>query len=171
MLIYSKLKWIYIDNQRYIMSIIYNNIITIKLDNILGLWPSPRQIDLWIEWNWHPLVQGHMNHFFCGKGFYIFYFEHKEDIDLIVRNGPYFFGPRGLYLNKWTLDFDPENGILSIVSVWVRIPHLPFHFCGDEVLKSISDTLGKFIDKAKPKSSMYSCVGICVELDLEKGLP
>jgi hypothetical protein len=38
----------------------------------MGLWPSPRQIDLWIERNWHPLVQGRMNHFFCGKGFYIF---------------------------------------------------------------------------------------------------
>jgi hypothetical protein len=68
----------------------------------MGLWPSPRQIDLWIERNWHPLVQGRMNHFFCGKGFYIFYFELKSDRDLIFRNDPYFFGPRGLYLNKWT---------------------------------------------------------------------
>jgi hypothetical protein len=137
----------------------------------MGLWPSPRQIDLWIERNWHPLVKGRMNHFFCGKGFYIFYFEHKEDRDLIFRNGPYFFGPRGLYLNKWTPDFDPENDIPSVVPVWVRLPHLPFHCWGDEVLKSIGDTLGKFIDRAEPKSSMYSCARICVEVDLEKGLP
>jgi hypothetical protein len=112
-----------------------------------------------------------MNHFFCGKGFYIFYFEHKEDRDLIFRNDPYFFGPRGLYLNKWTPYFDPENDIPSVVPVWVRLPHLPFHCWGDEVLKSIGDTLGKFIDRDEPKSSMYSCARICVEVDLEKGLP
>jgi hypothetical protein len=141
------------------------------VSQFMGLWSSPRQIDLWIERNWHPLIQGRMNHFFCGKGFYIFYFEYKEDRDLIFRNGPYFFGPRGLYLNKWTPDFDPDNDIPSVVPVWVRLPHLPFHCWGDEVLKSIGDTLGKFIDRAEPKSNMYSCARIYVEVDLEKGLP
>ena len=33
--------------------------------------------------------------------------ENKEDKDLIFRSGPYFMGPRGLYLNRWTLSFDP----------------------------------------------------------------
>jgi hypothetical protein len=72
-----------------------------------------------------------------------------------VRNGPYFFYPGGLYLNKWTPDFDPKNDIPSVVPVWVRILHLPFHFWGDEVLKSIGDTLGKYIDRVEPKTSMY----------------
>jgi hypothetical protein len=42
---------------------------------------------------------------------------------------------------------------------------------GDEVLKSIGDTLGKFIDTVEPKSTMYSCARICVEVNMEKGLP
>jgi hypothetical protein len=112
-----------------------------------------------------------MNHFFCGKGFYSFYFEHKEDRDLIFRNDPYFFGPRGLYINKWTPEFDPENDIPSSIPIWVQLLHLPFHCWGDEVLKIIGDTLGKFIERVEPKSSMYSCARICVEFDLEKGLP
>lgn len=29
-----------------------------------------------------------------------------EDRDLILKNGPYFMGLRGMYLNRWTLDFD-----------------------------------------------------------------
>jgi hypothetical protein len=111
-----------------------------------------------------------MNHFFCGKGFYIFYFELKSDRDLIFKNGPYFFGSRWLYLNKWTPDFDPENGIPSAVPIWLRLPHMPFHCWGDDVLKRI-DTLGKFIDRSKPRSSLYSCARICMEVDLEKGLP
>jgi hypothetical protein len=137
----------------------------------MGLWPSPQQIDLWIERNWHPLVQGRMNHFFCGKGFYIFYFELKSDRDLIFRNDPYFFGPRGLYLNKWMPYFDLENDIPSAVPVWIRLPHFPFHYWGDEVLKSIGDTLGIYIDREEPRSVLYSCARICVEVDLEKGLP
>jgi hypothetical protein len=46
-------------------------------NQFMGLWMSPHQIYLWIEHNWHPLIHGRVNHFFCGKGFYIFYFEHK----------------------------------------------------------------------------------------------
>ena len=56
---------------------------------------------------------------FYGMGYFIFYFETKEDKDLIFRNGPYFMDMRGLYLNKWTLDFDPELDIPNVVPVWV----------------------------------------------------
>ena len=43
---------------------------------------------------------------FVGKGYFVFVFENPEDKNLIFRNGPYFMGPQGLYLNKWTPDFD-----------------------------------------------------------------
>jgi hypothetical protein len=113
----------------------------------MGLWPSLHQIDLWIEWNWHPLVQARMNHFFYGKVFYILYIEPKEDKDIIFRNNPYFFGPIGLYLNKWFPYFDQENDIPSAIPVWVRLPHFHFHYCGDGILGSICDTLGIYIDR------------------------
>jgi hypothetical protein len=69
------------------------------------------------------------------------------------------------------MDFDPESDIPSAVPVWVCLPHLPFHCWGDESLKSIGDTIGKYIDRSEPKSAMFSCTRICVEVDLEKGLP
>ena len=31
--------------------------------------------------------------------------------------------------------------------------------------------LGKFIDKSEPKPPIFSYTGICVEVDIEKGLP
>ena len=74
-----------------------------------------------------PLIKGGLQHCFCGKGFYTFLFENKEDKDLIFRSGPYFMGPRGLYLNQWTLSFDPEKDVPLVVSVWVRLPHLLLH--------------------------------------------
>jgi hypothetical protein len=37
-------------------------------------------------------------------------------------------------------------------------------------LKSIGNALGKYIDKTNPKDQ-YACARICVEVDLEAGLP
>ena len=110
-----------------------------------------------------------MQQIFCGQGFFVFIFEKKEDRDLIFRNGPYFMGSRGMYLNKWDLFFDPEKDIASSVPVWVKLPHLPLHCWSDEDLKAIGNTLGKHIDKSEPKHPMFSCARICIEVDLEKG--
>jgi len=56
-------------------------------------------------------IDGKISIKFCGRGYFTFHFETKEDRDLIFRNGPYFMDTRGLYLNKWTLDFDPEMDV------------------------------------------------------------
>ena len=76
----------------------------------------------------------------------------------------------GLYINRWSLYFDPEKDVPSVVSFWVRLPHLPLHYWNDEALRAIGNTLGKSIDKAEPKGPLFSCARICVEVDLEKGL-
>ena len=79
-------------------------------------------------------------------------------------------GPQGLYLNKWTLDFDPNQDVPSAVPVWVRLSHLPLHCWNLRSLEAIGNTLGKYIDKAD-KRDQYTCARICVEVDLEVGLP
>ena len=79
-------------------------------------------------------------------------------------------GPRGLYLNKWMLDFDPSQDVPSAVPVWVWLPHLPLHCWNSESLEAIGNTLSKYIDRGERKDQ-YSCAIICVEVDLEIGLP
>jgi len=117
------------------------------------------------------MTQGKIAIRFCGRGYYTFIFEPKEDRNLIFRNGPYFMDQRGLYLNRWTLDFDPEMDIPSTVPVWVRLPHLPLHCWGDESVKAIGNAVGKFIYRSEPRENMHTCARICVEVDLGKGLP
>jgi hypothetical protein len=95
----------------------------------------------------------------------------KSDRDLIFRNGPYFMGTRGMYLNQWTPDFSPENDIPSVVPVWVRLPFLPLHCWNDETIKNIGNALGRFIDRVEPHDRLQSFAHLCVEVDLEKGLP
>jgi len=35
----------------------------------------------------------------------------------------------------------------------------------------MGNSLGQYIDGAKPKENIFSCVRICIELDMEKGIP
>ena len=97
-----------------------------------GLWPSPKTVQRWIERNWVDKVNGKISIRFCGKGYYTFHFESRVDKDLIFRNGPYFMDSRGLYLNKWTPDFDPELDVPNAVPVWVRLLNLLLHCWGDD---------------------------------------
>jgi hypothetical protein len=128
-------------------------------------------VALWIEKYWKPHLKGKLSHSFCGRGFYAFLFEDKMDRDLIFRSGPYFMGAHGMYLNRWTLDFNLENDIPSVVPVWVFLPFLPLHCWNDGTLRAIGNSLGKYIDHGEPKDSLQACACICVEVDMEKGLP
>ena len=78
--------------------------------------------------------------------------------------------PQGLYLNKWTLDFDLNQDVSSDVPIWVRLLHLPLHYWNSRALESIGNTLKKYIDRVD-RRDQYTCARICVEVDLEVGLP
>ena len=93
----------------------------------MGLWPSTKTTDDWIQRNWRPQLKNSVTCYPVGRGFFIFEFISKEDRDLIFRNGPYFMGPQGLYLNRWTPDFNAEMDMPKEVPVWVRLPNLPVH--------------------------------------------
>jgi hypothetical protein len=138
--------------------------------HFIGLWPSVKTIDNWIQRNWHPLIQSSVTCYMVGRGYYIFEFILEEDRDLIFRNRPYFMGTQGLYLNHWNPSFDPESKVPKEVSVWVRLPNLPIHCWNTSSLQAIGNGLGHYIDKVDPKDQ-YSCARICVEVNLEVGLP
>jgi hypothetical protein len=136
----------------------------------MGLWPSARTTDNWIQRNWRPLIKNSVTCYAVGRGFFIFEFISQEDRDLIFRNGSYFMGTQGLYLNRWTPSFDPMVEVPKDVPVWVRLPNLPIHCWNPTSLQAIGNGLGQYIDRADPKEQ-YSCACICVEVDLEVGLP
>jgi len=108
---------------------------------------------------------------FCGKGFYVFLFENKANRDPIFRNGPYFMVSRGMYLKKWMPKFCLEKDIPSAVPVSVRFPFLPLHYWNEKTLKHIGNALGRFIDRAEQRDGIQSRACLCVEVDMEKGLP
>eukprot|EP00253_Pinus_taeda_P007342 PITA_07342 len=120
------------------------------IGQFIGLWPSPKSMEDWTQRNWQPLIKNGVKSYFVGKGYFVFVFESSEDRNLIFRNGPYFMGPQGLYLNQWNPDFDPSQDVPSAVPVWVRLPHLPLHCWNQKSFQTIGNALGKYIDQALP---------------------
>ena len=123
-----------------------------------------------MEERWKPLMHGQVSLCAVGRGFFAFSFSRKEDRDLVFRSGPYFMGSRGLFLAPWTIDFHLGDEITT-APVWVRLPHLPLHLWGKGSLEDIGNKLGRFLDSAEPKGDQFTCARICVEVNLEKGLP
>ena len=140
------------------------------VSQFMGLWPSAKTTDDWIQRNWKPHLKKGVTCYPLSSGFFLFEFINKEDKDLIFRNGPYFMGTQGLYLNRWAPNFDPTVELPKEVPVWVRLPNLPVHCWNYEALQKIGNGIGKFVDKADNKS-IYNCARICVEFNLEAGLP
>jgi hypothetical protein len=124
----------------------------------------------WLEKDWKPLIKSSLNHFFCSRGFFTFLFEFKEHKDLIFCNGPYFVGARGVYLNKWTPDFNQENNVPSAVVMWVHMPHLPLHCWSNDTLRNIGNSIGQYIDKVELKENLLYHAKFFIEVDLEKGI-
>jgi hypothetical protein len=118
------------------------------IGHFTGLCPSPKMVEEWNQRNWKPLIKEGIKSFFVGNGFFVFVFENPEDRGVIFRNGPYFMGPEGLYLNKWMPYFDPTQDVPFVVPVWVRLPHLPLHCWNQKSLHIIGNALGKYIDQA-----------------------
>ena len=79
-------------------------------------------------------------------------------------------GLRGLFLAPWTLGFNPQVDITTTL-VWVRLPNLPLHLWGKSTLVDIGNKLGHYLDSADPKGGQFRCYRICVEVNLEKGIP
>ena len=82
----------------------------------------------------HPI--GKFSCFFCGRDHYTFLFELKYNMDLIFYNGLCFMSGREMHLDQWTLDFDLNVDVPSILFlVWVHLPHLPLHSWSDKYLR------------------------------------
>ena len=54
----------------------------------MGLWPSAKTTDDWIQRNWKPHLKKGVTCYPLSCGFFLFEFINKEDKDLIFRNGP-----------------------------------------------------------------------------------
>lgn len=132
-------------------------------------WPKPMDLFHWIFTQWSLQCEIYL----CSKGFFIVKFQTPEERDIIIREGPWFWGSTGLFITPWFPDFDPNTMTVSRLPVWARLHNLPLHFWNEQVLESIGNSLGRYIktDMERLENRIFTFARICVEVDLSKGLP
>ena len=84
---------------------------------------------------WNPC--GGMDCIDLGYDYYLVKFELVEDVDSILKGGPWFIGQQLLAIRQWELEFKASTTTLSSVAVWIRLPELPMEFYEPSALKKI----------------------------------
>lgn len=97
----------------------------------------------------------------------------EEDLNFTLEEGPWFLGNSGLYVRKWSENFNPKIEIISKVPVWVQMYGLPQHLWNLNVVKLIGNTLGEFmkIDWNFERKEQAMIARIYVKLNIKEPLP
>lgn len=104
-----------------------------------GFWPKYEELHQWIYLNWTK----NCDIYLCMKGIFLVQFNNKKDI--IINEGPWFWGRAGLFVTPWLLGFDATTLVVTKMLVWVRLQNLPLHFYHHQVLEGIRNSLGRFL--------------------------
>nr|POF09820.1 hypothetical protein CFP56_67428 [Quercus suber] len=60
-----------------------------------------------------------------------------EDLEAVLKKGPWFVGGHFLSIRKWEVNFKPLEASVSSVAVWVRLNELPLEYYEATVLRQI----------------------------------
>lgn len=105
-------------------------------------------------------------------GFFLVRFYSKEDMDNMVKNGPWFIGDHFLSLRAWEPFFKPSSANVSLAAVWVRLNELSIELYDLEVLQQIGESIRKVlrIDSHTTTEAKGKYVRLCIQIDLNKPL-
>nr|POF19456.1 hypothetical protein CFP56_61683 [Quercus suber] len=68
-----------------------------------------------------------------GIGFFLVRFYSKEDLDSVLKKGPWFIGDQFLSIRPWEPFFKPSTVNVSLIVVWIRLYELPIELYEAEI--------------------------------------
>ena len=92
---------------------------------------------------WRP--EGRMDCIDFSYGFFLVRFYSKDDLERVIKRGPWFIRDHFLSLRLWGPFFKPATANVSLVAAWIRLNALPIKLYEKEVLKEIGDSIGKVL--------------------------
>lgn len=108
-----------------------------------------------------------------GKVFYSIKLLTVEGAQRLMDDGPWFFNGFFLSVRRWESEFRPSTAIVQKVPKWFDLQELPIEFHILDVLKSISNAIGKSAKAdfkgAELNRASYAC--ICCQVDDQKTPP
>lgn len=80
-----------------------------------------------------------------GRDFFLLRFSIIEDLEMVLKKGPWFIGEH--FLSIWGLEanFKPLEELISLVAVWVRLNELSIEYYDAVVFRQISQVLGTML--------------------------
>ena len=119
---------------------------------------------------WKP--SGHIDCIDLSHDFFLIEFECTEDIDKVLKGGPWFIGQQFLIIRLWELEFKASAASFSSVAVWIRLRELLIEFYDPEVLRKIEEAIGPVlkvdIHTANGAQGRFSM--LCIQVNLDKPL-
>ncbi|XP_075665616.1 uncharacterized protein LOC142635319 [Castanea sativa] len=107
-----------------------------------------------------------------GRDFFLLRFSVDEDIEMVLKKGPWFVGGHFLSIRRWEANFKPLEALVLSVAVWVRLNELPIEYYDATVLRQIGKTLGTMlrVDMHTALEARGRYARICVQVDINKPL-
>ena len=107
-----------------------------------------------------------------GKDFFLLKFLLMEDLELVLKKGPWFIGEQFLSIRKWEANFKPSEAQVPSVAVWERLYGLPIEYYEAEVLQQVRQALGTMlrVDMHTATEARGRYARICVQVDVSKPL-
>lgn len=79
------------------------------------------------------------------NGFFLFNFNCKEDLNLVLCGGPWSFGKSSLTIKKWEPNMVLSNSFFLTTPIWARLPGLPLEFWHEDIFKGIAISFGELV--------------------------
>nr|POF19598.1 hypothetical protein CFP56_65258 [Quercus suber] len=89
---------------------------------------------------WKPI--GRVDMVDLGRDCFLLRFSIDEDLEGVLKKGPWFVGGHFLSIRRWKVNFKPSEALVSSVAVWVRLNKLPIEYYDATVLRQIGQALG-----------------------------
>lgn len=105
-------------------------------------------------------------------GIFLFQFYHKEDMNWVLKGGPWSFDNAMLILAEVPKGEEPLNVSLWNINMWIQIYELPTGFMSESVGQQLGNFFGEFLEyDHKNNASLWrECMRIKVRLDVRKPL-
>nr|POE53002.1 uncharacterized protein CFP56_06863 [Quercus suber] len=119
---------------------------------------------------WKP--EGRMDVVDLSHGFFLVRFFSKEDLNAVLRRGPWFLGDHFLSIRPWEPFFKPSSANISLVAVWIRLYELPIELYEAEILREIGGSIGKVlrIDTHTAMEARGKYARMCIQIDINRPL-
>lgn len=105
-------------------------------------------------------------------GFFLVRFYSKEDLERVIKRVPWFIGDHFFSLRPWEPFFKPSFTKVSSTTVWIRLNELPIELYETEVLKEISEAIGKVlrINSHTAMEALGRYTRLCVQININRSL-